>query len=661
MTTTYLSNSNDNSPNASQPCYFLNEKSSINIITDTSSIKNRGNIVNKEKADVKNMGGILQFNMPQGSDKSQWISVCKPTGIASISPTNKLHFEDLPKDIHRVDLDQLETLLKEEFLIIFDTRPFNTFSVSRIKGAINMCVPTTLLKRSSFNIPQILNSISIPSDLKDLTLLKITTNNLDAPMKVLVYDTDSCDNHTSFLLYTTCMKFRQYNQNGSKVFDIYFLDNGFTSVSKLANFVENNSSTSSSSSPTVKQLSCLSGFQLPSCTPSNQKFLSNIKKNNLPKLSINTTNDPSNDLDNGSDCNDNLDSYHYNFRIPDISQHESEKLPGWLKFFAANRTSPNYNIEILKTINCNFNKIEKSEQARLKTAISNHCPDNHVPNICSPSALCPGCDNTYYKIPKGIEYGFKNRYNNIWPYEHSRVKLIKSPNPLKLDDYDDYFNANYINFSKISNLKYIATQNPLQATYEDFWKTIWSNSINVIICLNVQLPANMVGQERKYFDDQVFKRSGIKIINNEFIEQDFFNVRKLTLAKDDKTRPIYHLEYKDWPDFGVPSSFESVTKLIDYKKKIIEAENLNEQALVHCLAGCGRTGCFITLDMVLDCFNNIKSGNLDPWGDKDLVYKAVQYQRTQRISMVQNLDQFIFCYEFILNYVVRNLISSRNA
>ena len=654
MTATFLSNSNDNSPNNNQPCYFLNENSGINIITNTSSVNTGGNIANKER-ELTNMGGILQFNLPKDNNQTQWISACKPAGIPSISPTNKLHFEDLPEDIHRVGPDQLESLLQKEDFVIFDTRPFNMYSVSRIKGAINMCVPTTILKRNSFNIPQILNSISIPLNLKDLTLLKIASNNSGAPMKVLVYDSDSCDSHTSFLLYKTCMKFRRYNQENSKAFDIYFLDNGFTGVSKEASFVESESSTSFNAKPSnVKQLSSLSGFQLPSCTPSNQKFLSSIKKNNLPKLSISATKGNSNDNDN--DSNDNLDNYYYNFKLPDISNHESEKLPGWLKFFTKNKNSPSYTKDILKTINCKFNKIEKSEQARLKTAITNHCPDNHVPNICSPSALCPGCDKTYYKIPKGIEYGFKNRYNNIWPYEHSRVKLIKSPNPLKLDDYDDYFNANYISFPKISNYKYIATQNPLQATYEDFWKTIWSNRINIIICLNVQLPANMVGQDRKYFDDQEFKRSGIKIMNNELIEQDCFNVRKLTLTKDGNTRSIYHLEYKDWPDFGVPSSFDSVLKLIDYKKKLIKDENLNEQTLVHCLAGCGRTGCFITLDMALDCFNNFKSDNLDPWSDNDLVYKAVQYQRTQRISMVQNLDQFIFCYEFILNYVVHNLL-----
>lgn len=74
--------------------------------------------------------------------------------------------------------------------------------------------------------------------------------------------------------------------------------------------------------------------------------------------------------------------------------------------------------------------------------------------------------------------------------------------------------------------------------------------------------------------------------------------------------------------------------------------------LVHCMAGCGRTGSFIAMDMVLDSLCNPKSSHLDPWGNEDLIFKAVQYERTRRISMVQNLDQFIVIYEFILNCII---------
>ena len=59
----------------------------------------------------------------------------------------------------------------------------------------------------------------------------------------------------------------------------------------------------------------------------------------------------------------------------------------------------------------------------------------------------------------GIEKGSKNRYNSIWPYEHSRVKLQGvSPGGC------DYVNANHIQPS-FSNKRYIATQGPLPATF----------------------------------------------------------------------------------------------------------------------------------------------------------------------------------------------------
>lgn len=644
MSATYLSSSNDNSPITNRPLYFLNENS-INIRTENQT----NNCDNNKKVELKgSIPSLLSMSM---GNSNRTVITSRPKGIAVASPTAKQHYQDLPEEIHKMDSVHLESLLQDE-VMVFDIRPFNLYSVSRIQNAINLCVPTTLLKRSSFSVKQMLNSNNMSTELKEQVLLK-TTDNGSSPMKLLVYDSDSHDTHVSFLLYQTCMKFLQCNDPGNKRFDVFYLNNGFEGINKLANILEKQTSDLASNSITVNHLSNLSGFQLPTCTPSSQKFLSCIKKNNLPKLNTSVCKSPNS---NGTHNEDNLFSYDYNFRLPDNLDQKADELPIWLRFFSKEMNSPTYNRDIVSTLNHKFNKIENSEQARLRTAIANNSTDNHLPYICSPSALCPGCDHTDYEIPKGIEYGYKNRYNNIWPYEHSRVKLIKSPNPKKHDEYDDYFNANYISFPNASDFKYIATQNPLQSTYEDFWKTIWSNKINVIVCLNKQLSANLVGQDLKYFESQRFPRSGLEIANKELIQERYFNIRKIDLTKNDVTRCIYHLEYKDWPDFGVPSSFESIIKLIEVKNNLIRSENLNNQILVHCLAGCGRTGCFITLDMILDCFHNPSNKRFNPWGSDDLVYKTVQYQRTQRISMVQNLDQFIFCYEFILNYVVNTFL-----
>jgi tyrosine-protein phosphatase 2/3 len=87
-----------------------------------------------------------------------------------------------------------------------------------------------------------------------------------------------------------------------------------------------------------------------------------------------------------------------------------------------------------------------------------------------------------YSITAGVEKGEKNRrvsrkcaikyvidhhrlhrYRNIWPFEHTRVRLRKS----RPED-DDYMNASYVQ-PLGTKKRYIATQGPLPATFTDFW------------------------------------------------------------------------------------------------------------------------------------------------------------------------------------------------
>jgi protein tyrosine phosphatase len=92
--------------------------------------------------------------------------------------------------------------------------------------------------------------------------------------------------------------------------------------------------------------------------------------------------------------------------------------------------------------------------------------------------------------------------------------------------------------------------------------------------------------------------------------------------------------------------------------------------IVHCSAGCGRTGTFCTVDSVLDMLkrqrqarharhtnNNSNSKELDndDWvnnEDIDLIAKTVEDFRLQRLSMVQSLRQFVLCYESVMEWLV---------
>lgn len=149
-------------------------------------------------------------------------------------------------------------------------------------------------------------------------------------------------------------------------------------------------------------------------------------------------------------------------------------------------------------------------------------------------------------------------------------------------------------------------------------------------------------------------------------------------------REVTQLQFSYWPDFGT-SQPTHILRLIEQCNKLARANSSTHfgchepepegqrPILVHCSAGCGRTGTFCTIDSVIDMLKRVsltrsKSRSIDHEakdvfpGDQpvpvwiedehvDLVAKTVEDFRTQRPSMVQNLRQFVLCYESILEWV----------
>lgn len=559
----------------------------------------------------------------------------------------------LPESVRGIDASNSETV--KRFIlsadsIVVDVRPFNTYSTLRVKGSINICIPSTLLKRASFDLAHVINSSTITQALKDVLLER------GKHFNIVIYDQASDSSRISIHLYRTIMKFYE-----GSAFTVSYLDGGFQSVDSVLRDNMHVQTLRSPVSPNFnlpegvvglevsgsrENLPFLTGFTLPSAADPNIKLLDSIK--------------------NGLTCIDTNVKYSHQFKFPPNFPQKKNRLPAFFLFIVESYGKDNCSKLIVDHLSERFDRLEVSEQVRLSLAINNSngimpnsgCGSLHdSTGYGTPLELCPCCDDIKYTIPKGVEYGCKNRYKNVWPYEHSRVRLKRSPS-CRSALYDDYFNANYIHFEEHSETKYIATQNPLEATYEDFWNAVWYNGVQAIVCLD---DSSSLYSRRYYEEDNQYKSLSIRIKLVQ--EYQGYTFRKIAITKRDQVRALYHFAYTDWPDFGTPESSETVFDMIKLKDKVL-ARNAKENPgitgssdlLVHCSAGCGRTGCFITLDMVISLLTSksLKS-SLDQWGDEDLIYKSVQFQRQQRISMVQNLGQFIFCYESILNYFAENL------
>ncbi|KAL2710909.1 Tyrosine-protein phosphatase 3 [Kluyveromyces marxianus] len=393
-------------------------------------------------------------------------------------------------------------------------------------------------------------------------------------------------------------------------------------------------------------------------------------------------------------------------------------------------------------------------------------------------------------ISSGVEFGTKNRYKDIFPYEHTRVKLShynlnsgkygNSPGHSPTNSHDGsspdvpqrnqeeeqediwntYINANYLvnpydeikktttEPSPFKSVRYIATQAPLKDTISDFYTCILNNNVPLILTLTDEYE-NGVEKCCKFWADGTYDGIRVELLDEYSTlqcgkpvgkemnpEEDMFASKflkhlnlnqdshkssnsdiiirriQLTYNNGESKFQLLQLQIRDWPDLGTLLKPNEILQLINLKNFIIDKLFVQEvfnpdyitTVLVHCSAGCGRTGTLCAVDSVLSNLAKFKdndsmdlSGNLSgsitpevsPTTSKcsplsnnktsnniqcnnhsiacnklnfnsvfDPIATTVNQFRRQRISMVQNINQYLFIYDCLLFYFTLNLETS---
>ncbi|XP_055843971.1 tyrosine-protein phosphatase 10D-like isoform X3 [Episyrphus balteatus] len=227
----------------------------------------------------------------------------------------------------------------------------------------------------------------------------------------------------------------------------------------------------------------------------------------------------------------------------------------------------------------------------------------------------------------------KNRFTNILPYDHSRFKL----QPVDDDEGSDYINANYVPGHN-SPREFIVTQGPLHSTRDDFWRMCWESNSRAIVMLTRCFEKGREKCDQYWPHDTVPVFYGdikVQILNDSHYAD--WVMTEFMLCRGAEQRILRHFHFTTWPDFGVPNPPQTLVRFVRAFRDRIGSEQ--RPIVVHCSAGVGRSGTFITLDRILQQINT--SDHVDIFG-------IVFAMRKERVWMVQTEQQYICIHQCLL-------------
>ncbi|PAV87232.1 hypothetical protein WR25_15101 [Diploscapter pachys] len=301
---------------------------------------------------------------------------------------------------------------------------------------------------------------------------------------------------------------------------------------------------------------------------------------------------------------------------------------------------------VLRTLKEAFDQIEASSYGwnRLFTQMHNQMVESIE-------------DNRYsFDEARKSENFDKNRYIDVLPYDHNRIKLTEGA---ESKVHTDYINASPLRIDSVGR-SYILAQGPLKETSTDFWQMVWDYRVPAIIMLNRIVEGGMI-KCYEYFPtaSTELQHGPFSIACKDSKNNDGFVHRMLELKKKgvDDAREVHHIQYTLWPDHGVPPSTGKFLSLLAYIRNLNVLSNSIDDppVVVHCSAGIGRTGTFVLVDVVMKLLDSgVAETKIDIPG-------LVSDMRKMRCGLIQTPQQLRFAWASILTHLEKTATAAATA
>ena len=257
--------------------------------------------------------------------------------------------------------------------------------------------------------------------------------------------------------------------------------------------------------------------------------------------------------------------------------------------------------------------------------------------------------NIFYQIEEGklglniFEQNNSNldRYSDIKPYKYNKISI---------NNGKGYINASPINIGKKEKY-FISTQGPKPETIEDFWTMIYENNSNVIVMLCNTTEGGRIKCEN-YWEKPKLKKFDVEIRNEK--KSKMHTIRKLKLKRKEKNdeRIVYQIHFTAWPDHGIPDIYggKVFQDFCEINKKVDEFNTKNNPIIVHCSAGVGRTGTFVSMYLLEKEINEQINAKMEYI--RFNIFNLVRKIKEMRMYMVQSEIQYQFIYAYVKHLLI---------